>query len=283
MIDVEVQAHADGVGGDEIIDVAVLEHLDLRIAGAWAERAQHDRRTAMLAADQFGDGVDFVGRERDDCCTSRLARDLAVAGEFELREPRSCHDRRARQQPLDDGAHRCSPQQQRLVAAAAMQDAIGEDVAAFEIRRDLDFVDREKRHVDIARHRLHGRDPVARVLRLDLLLAGDQRDAVLAGAIGDLVVDLARQEPQRQADDPRRMPQHPLDRQMGLAGVGWSEHRGNAGTGSPFMTERRRVGESHILQVFLLFQALAVIASEAKQSIAQRSQVWIASSLRSSQ
>ncbi len=34
VIDVEVQPHADGVGGDEIIDVAVLEHLDLRIACA---------------------------------------------------------------------------------------------------------------------------------------------------------------------------------------------------------------------------------------------------------
>ena len=34
VIDVEVQPHADGVGGDEIIDVAVLEHLNLRIARA---------------------------------------------------------------------------------------------------------------------------------------------------------------------------------------------------------------------------------------------------------
>ena len=34
VIDVEVEPHADGVGGNEIIDVAVLEHLDLRIACA---------------------------------------------------------------------------------------------------------------------------------------------------------------------------------------------------------------------------------------------------------
>ena len=207
----------------------------------------------MLAADQFGDRVDFIGGERDDRGASRLARDLAVAGEFELRQSGPRHDRRARQQPLDDGAHRRSPQQQRLVAAAAVQDAIGEDMPAFEIGRDLDFIDREERDVDIARHRLDGGHPVARVLRLDLLLAGDQRDALGAGAIGDLVVDLARQQPQRQADDPGRMPQHPLDRQMGLAGVGRPQHRGNAGAGSPFMTERGRVGESHILQVFLLF------------------------------
>ena len=34
VVDVEIEAHADGVGGDEIIDVAVLEHLDLRVARA---------------------------------------------------------------------------------------------------------------------------------------------------------------------------------------------------------------------------------------------------------
>src|SRR4029453_16995009 len=45
------------------------------------------------------------------------------------------------------------------------------------------------------------------------------------------------------------MPEHPLDCEMGLAGVGRPEHGGDAGAGSPFLVERRR--ESHILQVFL--------------------------------
>ena len=40
--------------------------------------------------------------------------------------------------------------------------------------------------------------PIARPLRLDLFLARDQRDLVGADARRDLVVDLARQEPQRQ-------------------------------------------------------------------------------------
>ncbi|MBA7474469.1 hypothetical protein ES707_09823 [subsurface metagenome] len=34
VIDVEIETHADGVGGDEIIDVAVLEHRDLCVPGA---------------------------------------------------------------------------------------------------------------------------------------------------------------------------------------------------------------------------------------------------------
>jgi len=64
---------------------------------------------------------------------------------------------------------------------------------AFQVRRDLDFIDREERHIKVARHRLHGGDPIARVLRLDLFLAGDQRDALTSRTIDDLVVDLARE------------------------------------------------------------------------------------------
>ena len=212
MIDVEIEPHADRVGGDEIIDVAVLEHRDLRISRARRQRAEHHRRAAMLAADQLGDRVDLVGRERDDRGAPRLAGDLAVAGEMQLRQPRPRHDRRARQQPLDDRPHRRSAQQQRLVAAAAIEDAVGEDMPAFEIGRDLDLVDGEERHVEIARHGLDGGDPVARMFRLDLLLAGDQRHRIQPRAIDDLVIDLARQQPQRQADHAARMRQHPLDR-----------------------------------------------------------------------
>ncbi|MHC2159276.1 hypothetical protein ACVL5V_001697 [Bradyrhizobium ottawaense] len=229
VVDVEIEAHADGVGGDEIIDIAVLEHRHLRIARAWAERAQHHGGAAMLAADQLGDGVDFIGRERDDRGAARLARDLAIAGEFQLRQARPRDHGDARQQPLDDRAHRGSAQEQRLVAAAAVEDAIGEDVAAFEIAGDLDLVDGEEGDVEVARHRLDGRHPIARALRLDLLLAGDERDRLGSDPRGDLVVDLARQEAQRQPDHPGRVRQHPLDGEMGLAGVGRPEHRSDAG------------------------------------------------------
>jgi hypothetical protein len=63
VVDVDVQAHADGVGGDEEVDVARLVELDLGVAGARAERAQDDRRAAALAADQLGDGIDLVGEK----------------------------------------------------------------------------------------------------------------------------------------------------------------------------------------------------------------------------
>jgi hypothetical protein len=63
MVDVHVEAHADGVGGHEVVDLAGLVQRDLGVAGARAERAHHHRRAAALAADQLGDGVDLVGRE----------------------------------------------------------------------------------------------------------------------------------------------------------------------------------------------------------------------------
>ena len=203
----------------------------------------------MLALYQLGDGVDFIGRERDDRGAPRLPRELAVAGKFELRQPRPCDDGSAGQQPLDDRAHGGGTQQQRLVAAAPVQHAVGEDMPALQIGRDLDFIDRQKRHVEIPRHRLHGGNPVARLRRFDLLFAGDQRDVIDADATDDLVIDLARQQPQRQADHARGMRDHPLDRQMRLAGVGRPQHRGDAGAGSAVLVERRR--ESHIFRVFL--------------------------------
>ncbi len=193
---------------------------------------------SMLPADQFGDRVNLVGGKRHDRGASRLPGDLAVAGEFKLRQPRPGHDRGAGQQPLDHRAHGGGAQQQRLVAAAPVQDAIGEDMPAFQIGRDLDFVDGEKRDVEIPGHRLDSGDPEPRLWRLDLFFARNQRDRILARARGDLVVDLARQQPQRQADHAGGMREHPLDREMGLAGIGGAEHRGDTGAGSPSIAGR---------------------------------------------
>jgi hypothetical protein len=79
VVDVEVQAHADGVGGDEEVDVAGLVELDLGVAGARRQRAEHHGGAAALAADQLGDGVDLLGREGDDGRAPGQARDLLLA------------------------------------------------------------------------------------------------------------------------------------------------------------------------------------------------------------
>ena len=66
--------------------------------------------------------------------------------------------------------HRRSAEQKRFIAAAKMQNAIGEDMAAFEIGGELDFVDCEEGHVGVARHRFDGADSVARIGWNDLSL-----------------------------------------------------------------------------------------------------------------
>ena len=73
------------------------------------------------------------------------------------------------------------------------------------------------------RHRFRGAQKITRALRHDPLLAGNERN--LAGALqgNDTVVNLAGEQAQREADDARRMGAHALDRQIGLAGVGWTK------------------------------------------------------------
>ncbi len=193
VIDVEIESHADGVGGNEIFDVAGLVERDLGVARARRERAEHHRGAAALAFDQLGDRIDFVGRERDDGGAARLPRDLFLAGECQLRQPRAREHMRAGQQPLHHRAHGLGAEDERLLAATAIEHAVGEDVAALEIGAELDLVDRDEGDIEIARHRLDRRNPEAGIRRLDLLFAGDERDRVGADPVDYLVVYLARQ------------------------------------------------------------------------------------------
>ena len=113
--------------------------------------------------------------------------------------------------------------QQRLGPAAHVEQAIGEDVAAVAVGGELDLVDGHERRLEVARHRLHGRHPEAGAGRLDLLLAGDERDRLRADPVDDALVDLARQQAQRQADQPGVVADHAFDGEVGLAGVGGPE------------------------------------------------------------
>ncbi len=229
VVDVEVEAHADGVGGDDVVDVAVLVEVDLRVAGARRQRAQHHGGAALLPSQPFGDGVDLLRREGDDGRAARQARDLLLAGEGELGHARSGDELGARQQLKQRLLHGGGADEQRLVEAAAVQQPIGEDVAAVEVGGELHLVDRHKGEVEVARHRLHRAHPVAGVARFDLLLAGDERHRVGADLLDHAVVDFAREQAQRQADHAGAVRQHALDGEMRLAGVGGPEHQGDAG------------------------------------------------------
>src|SRR5215471_6674518 len=87
VIDVEVEPHTDRVGRDQIIDVTGLIEGYLRVARARREGAEHDGGAAALTPDQFGDGVNLVGRERDDRGAARQARELLLARIGEPRQP----------------------------------------------------------------------------------------------------------------------------------------------------------------------------------------------------
>src|SRR6185369_14773457 len=66
MVDIHVEAHADRVGGDDIIDIARLIERNLGVAGTRRQDTKHDGRTAALAADQFGNRIDHLSRKGDD-------------------------------------------------------------------------------------------------------------------------------------------------------------------------------------------------------------------------
>ena len=76
VIDIHIEAHADGVRRNKEVHLTVLIELHLRIACARAERAHHNSRATAMTAQQFGDRVNFLGRERDDGRALRQLRDL---------------------------------------------------------------------------------------------------------------------------------------------------------------------------------------------------------------
>ena len=106
VIDVHVEAHADGVGGDQIVDLAGLIHSHLGVARARAERPQHHRGAATLAAHQFGEGVNVGGGKRDHGAARRQAGYLALAGIGQVRKARAGDELGLRHQTAEHGLHR---------------------------------------------------------------------------------------------------------------------------------------------------------------------------------
>ena len=131
-------------------------------------------------------------------------------------------------QGFDQRPHGGGADEQRLLAPALVQEAVGEHVAAVEVAGELDLVHGHEGEIEVARHRLDGGDPVARPVRLDLLLARDQGDVVVTRLLDHAIVDLAGEQAQGQADHAAVMAEHALDGEMGLAGIGGAEHGGHA-------------------------------------------------------
>ncbi len=109
-----------------------------------------------------------------------------------------------------------------------MQNPVGKDMATLEIAGELNFVDRRKGRLRLARHGLDRADGEARAGWRDLLFAGDEGDIGNPDALGNTGIDLARQKAQRQADNAGAVRNHALDGEMGFPGIGRSKHRGHA-------------------------------------------------------
>ena len=146
-------------------------------------------------------------------------------------QPVARHDLHVRDQTADQGLHGSRAQEHGFEPAARMQQPLGEDMAALGVRDQLYLVDGQELDRPLQRHGLDGADEIVGARRDDLLLAGDQGDGGGPPLTHDPLIDLARQQPQRQADHARGVTQHPLDRQMGLAGVGGAQDRCDAGGG----------------------------------------------------
>ena len=92
-------------------------------------------------------------------------------------------------------------------------------MAAFGIGTKLDFVDSDEISPHAFGHRLDGADPILGARRHDPFFARDQRHDRRAANGNDLVIDLARQQTQRQTDHTGSVPQHTFDRVMGFTCV----------------------------------------------------------------
>ena len=106
-----------------------------------------------------------------------------------------------------------------------MQQALREHVPTLRVSAKLDLVNRQEFDLARQRHRLDRADEIDRAGRHNLFLAGDQRHRACAAHADDPVIDLARQQPERQADHAGRVPQHAFHRQVRLAGIGRTQHR----------------------------------------------------------
>ena len=203
MADVHVEPHADRVGGDEIVDLAGLIHRDLGVAGAGAERAHHHRRAAAHPAQHLGDRIDLLGREGDDRGARRQPGELGRPGIGKGREARPRGDLRLGQKRADHRRQARRAEDHRLLAAARVEHPVGEDMAALRIGAELALVEPDEGEVLFERHRFRGAQEPARLRRDDLLLAGDQGDLMRALHRHHPVIDLARQQPEREAHHAR--------------------------------------------------------------------------------
>ena len=229
VVDVEVQAHADRVGGHDVLHLAGLIEGDLGVPCARGQRAEHHRGAAAARLQPGRERVDLVGAEGDDRGARRQPAEPAPARVPQLGEAHLTTEVRVGQERAPDRRHPVRAEEPRLATAAQPEQPVGEDVPALAMRGELDLVDGDEVHHALGRHRLDRAHPVPRARRGALLFPRDEGHRGFADLRGDPVVDLTRQQAQRQPDHARVVLEHALHRAVRLPGVGGPERQGELG------------------------------------------------------
>ena len=134
MPDVEVEPHADGVGGHQVVDLARLEERDLRVARARRERAHHHRRPAPQRPQPLGQRVDLVAEKATTALRGGRRASFSAPVQVSRESRAQCACTAVGKSSLTSGRIVCGPQQQRLLPPARPQQPLGEDVPAPLVR-----------------------------------------------------------------------------------------------------------------------------------------------------
>ena len=227
MVDIHVQPHANGIGGDQKIHLARLIHGNLGIARARAQTAHHDGCAAALLADNLGNGVNIVGGKRGDGRPARQAREFLGTVPTQFGKPRAALDRRV-EQVFQNRRHGGCAEQQSLVTPARVQNAVGENMPALKVGGKLHFVNGNKIHLAANRQGLGGANEKPRIGRDNFFFAGDQRHISpmhLAEMSGHhAVIYLAREQAQGQPDHAALIGQHAFHGEMRFARIGRAQY-----------------------------------------------------------
>ena len=224
--DIEVKAHANGVGRDQIVNLARLEHRDLSVACSRGESAHDHRCTAPQPAKRFGNGVNLLDGKGHDSRAFWQSRELLRAAIAQSRKPRSRDNFGIWQKRADHRAKTFRPKDHSLLTPPRVQHPVGKNVPAFGISTQLRLVDGNKSKVTLDRHRFDGATIPPRIRRFDAFLASYQRDLSHTLDRNNPVVNLARQQAQREPHHSARISTHPLNREVGLSSVGWAKDGG---------------------------------------------------------
>ena len=165
MVEIHVETHADRVSRDEIVNLAGLEHPDLRVARPRAQRAENYRSAAPLPADQLGKREHVRNGEGDDRATRRQPRHLFVAGIGQDREAWPAHILDLGDQPAHQRLYRGGTKEHCFLHPSGVQEPRGKDMAALGIGAQLALVHRQEVDLPIERHRFDSANKIGRVRR----------------------------------------------------------------------------------------------------------------------